>query len=75
MIGGNSEKGFLAAHWDWLLLGAGALALVGGIVVMTVVCGEDPEEAAAEASAEIRRQEGRRQAGGYVRISGGPQGF
>lgn len=55
MIGGNSEKGFLAAHWDWLLLGAGALALVGGIFVMTVVCGEDPEEAAAEASAEIRR--------------------
>ena len=55
MIGGNSEKGFLSAHWDWLLVGVAALALVGGVVVMTVVCSGDPEEAAAEASAEIRR--------------------
>lgn len=55
MIAGNSEKGFLGAHWDWLLAGVGALALVGGIVTMTMACGEDPEEAAAEARAEIKR--------------------
>ena len=53
MMAGNSEKGFFAAHWDWLLAIAGFAALVVGIGAAVVVCGDDLEEAALEARSSI----------------------
>lgn len=42
---GNEGKGFLAAHWDWLLAGAGAAALAAGAAWMVVSLGESPDDA------------------------------
>lgn len=53
MISRNSEKGFLAAHWDWLVAGFGAVALVAAAAVMFVAFGTDPEAAAEEAMSEL----------------------
>ena len=33
MISRNSEGGFFAAHWDWLVAGAGVVALIVGIAL------------------------------------------
>lgn len=33
MITRNAKDGFLAAHWDWLVAGAGALVLIGAAVL------------------------------------------
>ena len=52
MISRNSEGGFLAAHWDWLIAGAGILALVVGAVVFLLADGGDPE---ANAAASVSR--------------------
>ena len=42
MISGNN-KGFFAAHWDWLVAGLGALALAGGAAVMCLPADEEAE--------------------------------
>lgn len=55
MIARNSEKGFLAAHWDWLVAGLGLAALAGGVAWMLIACGTDPEDAAADAVANLDR--------------------
>ncbi|MBO4708566.1 MAG: hypothetical protein J5727_02160 [Kiritimatiellae bacterium] len=47
MISRNSEGGFFAAHWDWLVAAAGVVALVAGIVLFAMSGGGDPEENAA----------------------------
>ena len=52
MISRNSEGGFLAVHWDWLIAGAGILALVVGAVVFLLADGGDPE---ANAAASVSR--------------------
>ena len=36
MISRNSEGGFFAAHWDWLVAAAGVVALVVGVVLFAV---------------------------------------
>ncbi|MBP5791247.1 MAG: hypothetical protein J6W80_03195 [Kiritimatiellae bacterium] len=51
MMSGSSEKGFFAAHWDWLVAGAGALALAACVAVAVVEMGVDP---AAEADSAVR---------------------
>ena len=55
MISRTGNRGFLAAHYDWLALGAGALALVVGVVFYVSGLGADADEAAAEAVARIDR--------------------
>ena len=36
MISRNSGGGFFAAHWDWLVAGAGVVALVVGIALFVM---------------------------------------
>ena len=55
MITRNGSKGFLAAHYDWLVLGLGIIVLGVGVVFYVSSLGEDPDEAAAEAVARIDR--------------------
>lgn len=44
----NTEGGFFAAHWDWIVAGAGAAALIAAAVQFFCAGGEDPELSAAE---------------------------
>ena len=55
MITRNGSRGFLAAHYDWLVLGVGVIVLGVGIVFYVSSLGEDSDEAAAEAVARIDR--------------------
>lgn len=55
MITRTGSKGFLAAHYDWLVLGIGLVVLGVGVVFYVSSLGEDPDEAAAEAVARIDR--------------------
>jgi len=55
MISRTGKDNFLAAHYDWLALGVGVLALAGGLVFYLMALGEDPEEAAAQTAAEVAR--------------------
>ena len=55
MIGASSEKGFLAAHWEWLVAGAGLLALAGAVAFAVLQFAEDPETLAADAKARLVR--------------------
>ena len=54
MISRNDDRGFFAAHWDWLVAGAGALALVGGVAFYVMAAGVDPEESAQETLEELK---------------------
>lgn len=49
MISRNSEGGFFAAHWDWLVAAAGVVALVVGVALFVMAGGGDPEENARAA--------------------------
>ena len=55
MITRTGSKGFLAAHYDWLVLGVGVIVLGVGAVFYVSSLGEDPDEAAAEAVARVDR--------------------
>jgi len=55
MISRTGKDGFLAAHYDWLVLGIGLLAVAGATVFFLMSLGEDPDEAAAETAAEVAR--------------------
>ena len=55
MITRTGNKGFFAAHYDWIAVGLGAVMLVVGIVFYISVLGDDPDEAAAAAVARIDR--------------------
>lgn len=46
MISRNSEGGFFAAHWDWLVAGVGVVALVAGVVLFVLSGRTDPDESA-----------------------------
>lgn len=48
MISRNSEGGFFAAHWDWLVAGAGVLALVVSAAMFFMSGGIDPDDNASE---------------------------
>ena len=48
MISRNSEGGFLAAHWDWLVAAFGLAALVAGVLLFVMSGGTDPNENAAD---------------------------
>ena len=49
MISSASEKGFFAAHWDWLVAAGGILALAGGAAFLVMEQSNDPEMLAREA--------------------------
>ena len=55
MISRTGDKGFLAAHYEWLALGVGLLALAGGGAFYALSLGEDADEAAAGSVAEVNR--------------------
>ena len=48
MISRNSEGGFFAAHWDWLVAGVGLAALAVGVVMFVTSGGTDPDENAGD---------------------------
>ena len=53
MIARGAGKGFLAAHYEWLALVVGLVALALGAAYYASVLGADPDEAAADAVARI----------------------
>ena len=55
MITRAGNKGFFVAHYDWLAVGVGVIALGVGIAFYVSAMGENPDEAAAEAVARIDR--------------------
>ena len=55
MISRSGNKGFFAAHYEWLAAAAGVLALLGGGVVFALSLGEDPDGAGTEEVARIER--------------------
>ena len=58
MIARTGSKGFLAAHYDWLVLGVGIIVLGVGAVFYASSLGEDPDETAAEAEAPASKLAG-----------------
>ena len=55
MIARTGNRGFFVAHYEWIALGVGAIALGVGIFFYASVFGEDPDAAAADAVAQIDR--------------------
>lgn len=53
MISAANDKGFFAAHWDWLVAAGGFAALAAGVACLVVEQSNDPVELAAEAGAEV----------------------
>jgi len=53
MISANADKGFLAAHWDWLVAGLGVLALLCGGAFLGLELAVDPDARASEVRAEV----------------------
>ena len=48
MISRTGNKGFFAAHYDWVAAGVGLLALVAGGAFFALTLGDDPDAAAQE---------------------------
>ena len=55
MISRSGNKGFFAAHYEWLAAAAGVLALVGGGLVFALSLGEDPDGAGTDEVARIEQ--------------------
>jgi hypothetical protein len=55
MITRTGNQGFFAAHYDWVLAGVGALALVGAGVFYALTLGADADEAARLSVAAVDR--------------------
>lgn len=53
MISAGAEKGFMAAHWDWLVAAAGFLALAGAAAFLLIEESADPDELAQQTSSEV----------------------
>ena len=53
MISRFGNKNFLVAHYEWIAIAVGAVALVIGTVFYMISLGDDPEETAASAVARI----------------------
>ena len=53
MISRSGNQNFFVAHYDWIVLGVGILALLGGAAVFALSLGNDPDVAAAEEAASI----------------------
>ena len=55
MISRFGNKNFFVAHYELVALGVGILALVAGVAYYVMSLGVDPDEAASESVAEVRR--------------------
>jgi hypothetical protein len=55
MISRNGKDNFFTAHYDWIVLGVGALALVGAVAFYVVSIGDDPDEAVSRAVSEVEK--------------------
>jgi len=55
MISRSGNKGFLAAHYDWVVAGIGFAALAAGGAFFALSLGSDPEELAQEEASRIER--------------------
>jgi len=56
MISRTGNGNFLAAHYDWVALGVGLLALAGAAAFYAMSLGDDPNEAAARAAAAVENR-------------------
>ena len=54
MISRAGNKNFFVAHYEWIALGVGVLALLGGAAVFALSLGNDPDEAAATSVGRIK---------------------
>ena len=55
MITRSGNQGFFAAHYDWILVGVGVLALAGAAAFYAMTLGDDADEAAAQAVKSVER--------------------
>ena len=55
MISASADKGFFAAHWDWIVLAVGILALVGGVAFLVMEKSQDAQLLASEAGDEAAK--------------------
>lgn len=53
MISRNSDGGFFAAHWEWIVAAVGLVALAGGAVLFAMSGGDEPEECADRAVSSL----------------------
>ena len=55
MISRSGNQNFFVAHYDWIALGVGVLALIGGAAMFALSLGSDPDAAAADEAARVDR--------------------
>ena len=55
MISRSGNQNFFVAHYDWIALGVGLLALLGGAAFLVLSLGDDPDAAVADEIARINR--------------------
>ena len=55
MISRSGNKGFFAAHYEWVAVAVGVLALAGGGLVFALSLGEDPDGAGVGENARIEQ--------------------
>ena len=55
MISRSGNKGFFAAHYEWVAVAVGVLALAGGGLVFALSLGEDPDGAGTDEAVRIER--------------------
>ena len=54
MISRTGNQNFFVAHYEWIALGVGVLALLGGAAFFALSVGNDPDAAASAAVARIK---------------------
>jgi len=54
MISRAGNQNFFVAHYEWIALGVGVLALMGGAAVFALSLGNDPDDAAAASVGRIK---------------------
>ena len=55
MIARTGKDNFFAAHYDWIVLAVGLVALAGAGAFYAMAIGDDPDEAASRAVSEVER--------------------
>ena len=55
MIARSGKDNFFAAHYDWIVLAVGLVALAGAGAFYAMAIGDDPDDAASRAVSEVER--------------------
>ena len=55
MIANAGKGNFFVAHYDWIVLGVGVVALLGAVAFYITAIGDDPDEAASRVASEVDR--------------------